>query len=526
MIAVVRLALAAGALVVISIDPTQPSKHAAVAYTAFATYLLYSAVVFQLVRTRPRPWLPLTTQLVDLLWVPPVLYFTEGANTPFFPFFVVFTLTAGIRWGRWASWLVTAYSLVVYVCLLFVETPTPLDLNNDLMRLGYLLIVGTLGGYLTEYRRQREGELKTLHTISEAAATEHGVLTAMGSIVEMARAAGLAESVVGVLREPEEGDHVLVRGGGDTARLGPDEAAPFFAAAVRSPQRKGTRAIALTDADAVILRLAGADSGLVHPIRAGEDLVGAIFFLFATSRPHRQASDEFLSLLLRHVIPQLETLYVLEQTRQARILEERRRIARDLHDGFVQILAALGLRVDALGAAAAEPQRKELAQIREIIAREQKRVRDYIVEMREPVTGAGSFREVVGTSAEAFRARTQIPVAISLEPAVAHLPRDILRELAPLLREALTNVEKHARAARVAIAAGVENGRLVLTVRDDGIGIGGAPDAPTRGPDAAHGHGLSSMRERAELLGGTLTVRSAAGRGTILTVSIPLPALV
>jgi hypothetical protein len=114
LIGVVRLALAAFALFIVWVDPTQPSKHVTIAYAAFIVYLVYSPAAFQLVRTQPRPWLLVTTQIIDLLWIPPVLLFTEAGNTPFFPFFVVIMLTAGIRWGIWASWAVTAYSLVVY----------------------------------------------------------------------------------------------------------------------------------------------------------------------------------------------------------------------------------------------------------------------------------------------------------------------------------------------------------------------------------------------------------------------------
>ena len=82
------------------------------------------------------PWLPIVTQVIDLLSVLPVLYFTEG-RTPRFPFFVVFTLNAGIRWGGWSAWSVSIYSVLVYGWLLLEKMPAELDLNNDLMRLGY-----------------------------------------------------------------------------------------------------------------------------------------------------------------------------------------------------------------------------------------------------------------------------------------------------------------------------------------------------------------------------------------------------
>src|SRR5262249_43264381 len=148
------------------------------------------------------------------------------------------------------------------------------------------------------------------------------------------------------------------------------------------------------------------------------------------------ASDEFLSLLLRHVIPQLETLYVLERARHAHVLEERRRIARDLHDSFIQVLAALGLRLDALCAApAAEPAakrlQKEMVQIREIIARELERVRAYLAEMREPMAELGNLRELLHTTTEAFRSRTGISVELDLADDVTEVSGEVVRELAP-----------------------------------------------------------------------------------------------
>ena len=217
---------------------------------------------------------------------------------------------------------------------------------------------------------------------------------------------------MGVLREPETGDFLMVRGAGDTKRLSPEEAAPFFAAAAGHSLQEGIRGIRLADHDDVILRFADADRGLAYPIRAGDELVGAIFFFFRAPRSGTPTADELPNLLLRHVIPQIETLYVLEQAPRARVMEERRRIARDLHDSFIQVLAALGLRLDALCAsapttpAAIERERRELAQIREIIGREQRRVRAYIAEMREPLRGPkASGRSSSGRRRHSTRAR-------------------------------------------------------------------------------------------------------------------------
>jgi len=522
LIAFVRLALAAGALVVVGIDPTQPSRHVPVAYAAFIVYLAYSAVVFQLARGRPRPWLPLATQVVDLLWVAPVLYFTEGANTPFFPFFVIFTLTAGIRWGMWAAWAVTGYSLVVYTVLL-VETH-PLDLNNDLMRLGYFLVVGVLGGYLAEYRRRREEELHALRTVSEAVAGTPSAVPALGALVATAREWRLADAVIGVLRHPESGDLLMVRGQRDVRRLSPEEAAPFLAALPAGARDGGPAAARLLPADAVLLRFIGADEGLAYPVRVGGDVVGGVFLLSGDSGRGRRRPPlpgQFVELLLRQVVPQVETLYLLEQASETRVAEERRRIARDLHDSFIQALAALGLRLravtDMLGGdrTAVDIAGKELADLHEIVGDELRRVRAYLAEMREPLREAEGLRPLVEDIVQAFRARTHLEVALDVDVPAAMTPVEVARELLPILREALTNVERHAAASRVSVTLRAGTDALTLTVADDGVGLGQGPDA------GAPGQGLASMRERAALLGGTLGVTSRPAAGTTVTVSVP-----
>ncbi len=528
LIALVRLGLAAGGLVVIWLDPTQPKRNWEVAYAALVLYVVYSAAIAHLVRSRPAPWLPLGTQVIDLLWIVPVVYFTEAANSPFFPFFVTFTFTAGIRWGRWASWAVCLYSLVVYAFLLLVETPTPLDLNNDLMRIGYFFMVGVLGGYLTEYRRQREREFKTLRTASQAIGTKRRAVDAMAAIVDIARRDRLADEVLGILREPEDGQLMIVRGAHDVALLGDEEAAPFLAAASRPALHEDTQAAELGPAGERLLSFADADQGVVYPIRTGDDLAGAMFFFFHTRRPGKPS--RFLTLFLQQVIPHLETLYVLERAPQMRVMEERRRIARDLHDSFIQALAAVGLRLDVLGASTARTAppaelARDLAQLRDLVLDEQRRVRAYVTEMREPVGEAGDLPETIAHVVATFQARTGLPVDTVVSEVVPQVPRGVIRELALLLREALTNVEKHAHATRVAVTATVEGQDMVLSVRDDGIGIRAPTGAwPASDAAATHGHGLSTMQERAQILGGTFAIDRAEKRGTRVRVIIPLAA--
>ncbi|HET7557615.1 MAG TPA: ATP-binding protein, partial [Rhodanobacteraceae bacterium] len=103
-------------------------------------------------------------------------------------------------------------------------------------------------------------------------------------------------------------------------------------------------------------------------------------------------------------------------------------------------------------------------------------------------------------------------VAFDYRPPVQALPEQVETTLALVLREAVTNIQRHARATRAEVAVEHERDRAILRVHDNG-----------RGGIDAHGNGLTGMRERIEALGGSLTIRSERGRGTELAIALPLP---
>jgi signal transduction histidine kinase len=205
------------------------------------------------------------------------------------------------------------------------------------------------------------------------------------------------------------------------------------------------------------------------------------------------------------------------------ILEERDRIARELHDGLAQTLAAIGMQSERVRGALAEGNsaaaRVALDHIERASDAAYSDVREAIVGLR--TGGDGDFRTALAQTAEWFEDTTGIIVHAAFMP-------DGGRRLSPLaelqllriVQESLTNVRKHAGASRVWITlAPAADTELRVTVRDDGAGFDA--DAP---PHRGRQHfGLLIMRERAESLGGTLTVTTAPGAGT--TIAVTLPAL-
>ena len=200
--------------------------------------------------------------------------------------------------------------------------------------------------------------------------------------------------------------------------------------------------------------------------------------------------------------------------------ETRRRIAADIHDDTAQVVAAAGLRIDALAAHLDDPEAREAALIaRRELGEANRRLRRLLFELRPPAldeAGLAAALELYLTDSFAqngFDWRVDNHLGTEPDPEV----RAILYRVA---LEALTNVNKHARATMVEVLLERRGVGVAVRVRDNGDGFElPAPDAPPQ-----HGHfGLVSMRERAEAAGGRFALASTPGHGTTVDFWMPEP---
>lgn len=222
---------------------------------------------------------------------------------------------------------------------------------------------------------------------------------------------------------------------------------------------------------------------------------------------------------------------LLTQAREAGILDERQRMAQEIHDTLAQGLAGIITQLQA-----AEQASDDAAERRRHVEAATRLARDSLTEARrsvhalrpEPLEQArlgGALRGV----AERWSSLNAIPVQVTMTGTERHLPQETEFALLRTAQEALANVAKHAAATRVGLTLSYMDEEVVLDVRDDGHGFdparlarepayaGARLKAPPRG-----GFGLIAMRQRIEDLTGTLQVESEPGAGTAISASVPV----
>lgn len=204
--------------------------------------------------------------------------------------------------------------------------------------------------------------------------------------------------------------------------------------------------------------------------------------------------------------------------------EERTAIAREIHDELGQAVTALKMDLAFLGRRLSEgsdrPALSEKIRDMSALADETiKRVRRIAKELRPGVLDDLGLEAAVEWQAQEFEARTGTSCGFHSTLGSERLDRNVSTAFFRVLQEALTNVSRHAQARAVEVTLGIHDGRLALEVADDGRGL--AEDALGGG----HSLGLLGMRERARRLGGELSIRSAPGQGTAVTLSVPIEAV-
>ena len=256
-------------------------------------------------------------------------------------------------------------------------------------------------------------------------------------------------------------------------------------------------------------------SGLYAPLPARDSVVGLIALEHRDTHHFRQRDQELLHGFVEPAALAIDNARWFGRLRTVGADEERTRIARDLHDRIGQSLAYLAFELDRIVKvdAKGEPVTKHLDRLRSDVRGVIGEVRDTLYDLRTDVTEAQDMGETLRGFLDRVQARTDLQVRLDTQ-VTGRLPLLQERELWRIAQEAVTNVERHARAHTLAVTWRCDGKRGVMLIVDDGTGF---PEGRAGRLDS---YGIVGMRERAASIGAALDIASEIGVGTTIRCEI------
>lgn len=260
------------------------------------------------------------------------------------------------------------------------------------------------------------------------------------------------------------------------------------------------------------------------PLKSAGDTLGVVCFTFDAGYLLLERAQELLEAISSQIAVAIKNAQLYQQVQDVAILEERDRIAREMHDGFAQVLGYVNTKAQAVRHLLATGRTDEAAQM---VTQLEEAAREVYVDVREAILGLRATTHDdrrlvprVQDYLDLFGRLADLNVSCSVENGADNVNLPVNREiqLLRIIQEALSNVRKHAHATKAVVRLRATNGRLNVTVQDDGRGF----DANSYESGGWPQFGLKTMKERAEAAGGSFRLRSAPGRGTTIVVSVPV----
>jgi signal transduction histidine kinase len=565
-IAAARLCVATGSLILdwsTSVDPFFNSTAAATIVPAYFVFAVLAYIGFQRIG-RAIPVVSLVTHLVDF-GVSAALAGWALRPGPLLMLLTFLPLASAARWGA-RHGLVTAFGALVLLGVgtglmpMAAKPPvgaleTALDATAFAVRAAVFLSLGVLGGYLIEVQKRRRAEERCIADILTDSRHDQTFEEVLGSAIESCRRAFGGRDVLLVLRDGHSG-RVFVwqtgagrrtRGRRSAVREVPHERRGDYIfeipgkachlTAVRfgyrgrfhgpALRKDGSRRLAtLTDVPMGFLRSHPCKRLLIGDVGYGRDGTARLFVFDPAVVITESHLTEGLSRVMDQVAPALHDRYLIRQLRMRAGAAERGRIVRELHDGPMQALSAIQLDLAVLGRQAtvvAPDFAPEIARFQETLHTEVTGLREDMEGIRAGQQRSGPIQHELAQMLTRFGAQRQIETAFEHEGSDVSLRPLARRELLRIAHEALVNVRRHSHASRVVMRLSADLRDLVLTVEDNGQGL--TFEGTRRGNELADGSGPRTILERADTIGGELSVWSRPGEGMRLAVRVPLRAV-
>ncbi len=433
--------------------------------------------------------------------------------------------SSGLRWL-----VVLVPAAVVLVLELLSDTildeslPFPWD---TILVTAAVLVIGVVLAWLAFARidaltgvlRSRNAELEARGMSARAL---HRVSVQIAALTDVDR---VLEAVVTHARELLSADVALLLLEDPQGQLQLREGSAIRPGAIRWTAHADAGAeLAFTEGSDAILRFVDPASALVRlasPLQRGGETIGLLAIGVSSPRGFDTEEVETLASLANQATIALEHARLETRLRELAVIEERERIARELHDGIAQVLGYVNTKSQAvdgfLDRGRIDEARTQLAELAAAARAEYLDVREAILGLRSPIEPGQGLGPAIEAHARRVAHQSQLRLDVVIEPAARdlRLPAHVEAQLYRIVQEALTNVRKHAGADRVRIAMSLDGDALELAIEDDGHGLAAAGPVP----DVPH-YGLRSMHERAASVGASLEVEDRPGGGVRVLVRL------
>jgi signal transduction histidine kinase len=556
-ICLVRWGLIACVLIVALLDPADriPNSELALFLAVFGAYNL--AVTLLLYLRFLLRFLPIFTVVVDSAAAIALIYLSGGTDSPFFFVPILPILIAALRWS-WQAGLAVAAALAVHHIFQVIVTWEAGQSPSSIFQPGLqvlLYFLAAAAGWAVG-QQKAVGRPRSLRTdtaassilpdhfrmIYEMASSLSATLNyerVLEAILDISRLGfdelgmRVGEAVGLVLLYEQEGSLLpaayrnLVTGEDETRSI--KGVGGIVGEAISTAQAVLGESPAADPELHVFQSLQACRSMICVPLRAGFETYGAVLFASIKEGIYTSEHLELLTIFCNQATIALQNAGLYQSLREERdkIMdkeeEARHKLARDLHDGPTQDVAAIAMRLNfARLLVERDPGRAkaELERLEDLAHRTVKEIRSMLFTLRPIVLETEGLVAALNQYAENLRENDGIPVEVDAELYRDCLDIEAQGVVFAILEEAVNNAKKHAQATRIWVRLAFRDDLFVAQVADNGRGF------DVEAVESSYGSrgslGMVNLKERAALVGGNLNIESAPGQGTRITLLVPI----
>jgi signal transduction histidine kinase len=439
-----------------------------------------------------------------------VLVGLGDSGTPLLVYLVIPCLVAGLQVG--GKWPVVVAAAECFAAVAAVLTTNQVHLTSATLEVTAPWMLAGLGlGLLGSWMRASNGGSAAEQAGYESAHRLLGQLRAVSRRLPSGLdTTVLAEQILQYTLDTSDAERavVLVVGDGSGLSTLASKGEPFREDLEHDPLVEECWRSEQPQSGSIDDQVLGVAHRMVIPIRVGPRLVGVVVADAAT-RADKATISRLRPYLDEHGL-RLEAALLFDQVRDTATLEERGRLAREIHDGIAQEIASLGYLVDDLVASAPDAQ-DAARELRREFTRVVSELRLSIFDLRSNVTPHGGLGLALSDYAREVGKRSGLTVHFALTEQSGRLRITVETELLRIAQEAITNARKHAFANNLWVTLNTDSPIIMLRIEDDGVG-----SAQFR----ENHYGLRIMQERANRIGGELTVSERPRGGTTVMVAV------